>query len=114
MRSNDRRSGESRTENTLIKSERTKQISSSVLCDDDNIKISFKFDFDELESALLQQLRVDVMNYLFLIINASLLITGLSSKNSSSSEVNETIVNCRTSNVKTMELALELRLADVI
>lgn len=61
------------------------------------------------------------MKCLNLIINVSLLITfgaGLTPKNSSGDEVNETIVNYKTLNVKTIdaneETALELRLADVV
>lgn len=65
----------------------------------------------------------DSMNkYLILIMSVSLLITdvggSLSVKNSSSVEVNETIANYKSFNVKTMEMnkeaALEQRLADVL
>lgn len=60
--------------------------------------------------------------YLTSIISVSLLITSvggsLSVKNSSSVEVNETIVNYKSFNAKTIEMnketALEQRLADVL
>lgn len=106
---------------TTLINEADETISSS---DDDNIKISLKFDFDVIESAFCsgRDSRVDGMKYLILIINVSLIITsaeGLPSKISpSSTEANETIVNYKTSNSTTMKLnketALEQRLADVL
>lgn len=66
--------------------------------------------------------RDNMIKYLILIMSVSRLIAsvgGLSPlKSSSSVEVNETIVNYRSLNTKTMELnkerALEQRLADVL
>lgn len=64
----------------------------------------------------------NMIKYLILIISVSLLITSVGGllllKNSSSVEVNETIVNYKSFNGKTMEsnkeTALEHRLADVL
>jgi hypothetical protein len=85
----------------------------------DRFKISLKFDVDVIESALC----VKMIKYLVLIIVVSLLIAPssglLSSKTSTSNEVNETIVNYKALNTRTTaalneEKALEQRLADVL
>ena len=63
-----------------------------------------------------------MMEYLILIMKVFLLITSVSRslaiKNLSSIEVNETVVNYKSFNAKTMEInkeaALEQRLADVL